>query len=466
MKKKEKLQSSIYRNRIIGQGEVLPSSLKPSPWNWRQHPALQKDAMAGALRELGWIQQIVVNQRTGHLVDGHLRLALALDAHEPTVPVLYVDLSEAEEKLALVSLDPLAALAQADQAKLAGLLAQVQSGDAAVQQMLAQLAVQEGVVPPGVGETPLREGGEPPDRIGALLERWPVQLGDLWACGTHRLLCSDCRDPDQRTRLLGDVIPTMIFADPPYGVSIVATNEAVGGGEAYTIPFGGVAVPHRRGYVGGGQRVKDQTGHYPIESWGKTPRGPVKGPFHGAAPIGKYTPVIGDESPQTAIVVSSTLLAAYPKAVHVWWGGNYYADALPASSCWLVWDKETGATNFADCELAWTNQPKAARLFRHRWNGMLRDSEHERRWHPTQKPAALAAWVFETLGKRGDVVLDPFLGSGPTLLAAEQTGRTLLGCELSQEYVAVCLARWSELTGQEPRLLESCPLDATLPPTE
>ena len=135
----------IYRNRIVGHGDASPLELEPSPWNWRQHPALQKDAMAGALRELGWIQQIVVNQRTNHLVDGHLRLALALDAHETMVPVLYVDLSEAEERLALVSLDPLAAMANADREKLAALLQEVQSGESAVQAMLGDLAEMHGI---------------------------------------------------------------------------------------------------------------------------------------------------------------------------------------------------------------------------------------------------------------------------------------------------------------------------------
>ena len=84
---------------------------------------------------------------------------------------------------------------------------------------------------------------------------------------------------------------------------------------------------------------------------------------------------------------------------------------------------------------------------------MLRASEHERRWHPTQKPAALAAWVYEILGEAGDVILDPFLGSGPSLLAAEQCGRTVYGCELSVEYVAITLERWHTLTGVMPTRL-------------
>ena len=84
---------------------------------------------------------------------------------------------------------------------------------------------------------------------------------------------------------------------------------------------------------------------------------------------------------------------------------------------------------------------------------MLRDSEHERRWHPTQKPAALAAWVYATLGTAGDVVLDPFLGSGPSILAGEQCNRQVRACELSCEYVAIVLQRWADLTGLLPTRL-------------
>jgi hypothetical protein len=468
---RKSVEAPTWRNRIVGHADIAPKELQPSPWNWREHPLLQREALQGTLKELGWIQEIVVNQRSNHLIDGHLRLALALEQGEATVPVLYVDLSEDEERLALLMLDPLSAMAESNKDQLAALLQDVQSGDAAIQQMLSELAQREGIVPldmatDGSGSgTTVTEPEEPWDRLAEVLERWHVQAGDLWGLGTHRVICGDCLDPHTLAHLLDDKVPHMIFADPPYGVSIVATNVPVGGGEAYDIPFGGVKQPRRRIHVGGGQRQKDLTGHYPIETWGKPVRGTdgapkpfgskaqqVRGSVGAAhvVAVGKYAPVIGDNSPETAIHASNHFLTTYPNAVHVWWGGNYYADHLPASPCWLVWNKETTG-NFADCELAWTNQDKAARLFTHRWNGMLRDSEHERRWHPTQKPAALAAWVYETLGQPGDIILDPFLGSGPSLLAAEQTGRTVYGCELSIEYISIALERWHQLTGQQPQ---------------
>jgi len=93
------------------------------------------------------------------------------------------------------------------------------------------------------------------------------------------------------------------------------------------------------------------------------------------------------------------------------WGANHYASKLPDSSCWLVWDKRdgTGNNDQADCELAWTNLDSPARLKRHLWNGMLKDSEREeRRVHPMQKPVVLMAWTMEQCKVPiGATVLDP-----------------------------------------------------------
>ena len=96
-----------WRSRIVGQGEEAPAALIPNPRNWRTHPQAQLDALGGALDEVGWVQQVIVNKQTGHLVDGHARVELALAREEKAVPVVYVDLSEDEEAIVLASLDPL-----------------------------------------------------------------------------------------------------------------------------------------------------------------------------------------------------------------------------------------------------------------------------------------------------------------------------------------------------------------------
>ncbi len=111
-----------WRSRIIGHGEEAPDQLLANPANWRIHPKAQQDALAGVLGEIGWVQSVIVNKRTGHLVDGHLRVSLALRDDAETIPVVYVDLSPDEEALVLATIDPLAAMAVTDGAELSELL--------------------------------------------------------------------------------------------------------------------------------------------------------------------------------------------------------------------------------------------------------------------------------------------------------------------------------------------------------
>ena len=118
-----------------------------------------------------------------------------------------------------------------------------------------------------------------------------------------------------------------------------------------------------------------------------------------------------------------------------------------------MWDKENTG-NFADAELAWCSDDSAVRIFRHMWNGMLRASEHGKRIHPTQKPIALCAWAFGKYGAVGDLIFDPFLGSGPSLKAAEVSGRTVVGCELAPAYVDHII-EWGEAHGLPVELVPS-----------
>ena len=118
-------------------------------------------------------------------------------------------------------------------------------------------------------------------------------------------------------------------------------------------------------------------------------------------------------------------------------GGNYFE--LPPTSCWLVWDKLNGDNDFADCELAWTNWPKAVRRLQWRWNGMIRQG-NEDRFHPTQKPLAVMKWVIE-LCPKADQILDPFMGSGTTGVAAVQMGRRFIGIEREPKYFDIACKR-------------------------
>lgn len=126
------------------------------------------------------------------------------------------------------------------------------------------------------------------------------------------------------------------------------------------------------------------------------------------------------------------------------WGANNYAAQLPRSHGWFVWDKRDAGTLFpgfiaSDAELAWTNVTGRTLMFSHRWCGHLRDSERDEYWHPTQKPVALMAWCLKHV--EGEVVLDPYMGSGTTLVAAKRNGRRAIGIELDERYCEIAANR-------------------------
>lgn len=125
-----------WRSRIVGHGEEIPDKLLANARNWRIHNKRQQDALASVLDRVGWVQNCVVNRRTGYIVDGHLRVALAIRRGEPSVPVVYVDLSEEEEQLVLATLDPIGAMADADKEILDALLGNISNDEGTLNDLL------------------------------------------------------------------------------------------------------------------------------------------------------------------------------------------------------------------------------------------------------------------------------------------------------------------------------------------
>ena len=125
------------------------------------------------------------------------------------------------------------------------------------------------------------------------------------------------------------------------------------------------------------------------------------------------------------------------------WGGNYFASMLTDSQCWLVWDKENGKNDYADCELAWTSFNRATRIFRYRWLGMLQGNmkEKEYRIHPTQKPIALYEWILNTFADKDDLILDTHVGSASSLIACHRTRHRFIGLEIDKEYYRLAKER-------------------------
>lgn len=155
--------------------------------------------------------------------------------------------------------------------------------------------------------------------------------------------------------------------------------------------------------------------------------------------------IVGDDE-----AFDPTHLLGYCRVVL--FGANHYAALLPSSPCWLVWDKldgltskrEVGFNDQADVEMAWTNKSAPARLFSHRWMGMLKASERgAKRQHPTQKPVALMRWVLQAVTEADDLICDPYAGSGATLLAARELGRRCIGIEIEERYCDVIARRLS-----------------------
>jgi DNA modification methylase len=164
-----------------------------------------------------------------------------------------------------------------------------------------------------------------------------------------------------------------------------------------------------------------------------------------------FPDVIGDDAPFDPAPI---LALDVPTVL---WGANYYADKLPPSGGWLVWDKERpDDLDQSTCELAWTNCIKGVRRFRYLWNGMMKAGERGESYHPTQKPVALLQWVLTLrwMPTEGATVLDPYMGAGSTGVACVRTGRRFIGIEISEQYYRIAERRIREAQLQ-PRLLSA-----------
>lgn len=170
----------MFQNRIVATGLINPKDVEAHVHNWRQHPPEQRKALEGILREIGWVQSVLVNRRTGRLIDGHLRVIVALDQGEELIPVNYVDLDEDEEFKALASLDAIAALAITDDTALTDLLGLISAEDGDLAEFL------DGLVPDGPADfddmefddDPILPDSEPEPEVKQLIFNVTVEQRD------------------------------------------------------------------------------------------------------------------------------------------------------------------------------------------------------------------------------------------------------------------------------------------------
>ena len=213
-----------------------------------------------------------------------------------------------------------------------------------------------------------------------------AKLGDIWQLGKHRLMCGSSTDKDSILKLTENNPIYLIYTDPPYGMNAVSKS--------------------------------------------------------GVLSKNYKTDIMGDDD--NSVAISAFMLASemYRNTNQIWWGANYYTECLPSSECWLVWDKNNGASDQTDCELAWANFRSVVRQF-------TMASEKKNRVHPTQKPVKLFAEIVKKFDKNNNfkTVLDLFGGSGSTLIACEQMNRTCFTMELDPKYCDVILQRYINLTG-------------------
>ena len=219
-----------------------------------------------------------------------------------------------------------------------------------------------------------------------------TKLGDIWQLGRHRLMCGSSTDKDSILKLTENSPIYLIYTDPPYGMNAVSKSGVL-----------------QKNYK---------------------------------------TDIMGDDD--NSVAISAFMLASemYRNTNQIWWGANYYTECLPSSECWIVWDKNNGASDQTDCELAWANFRSVVRQF-------TMASEKKNRVHPTQKPVKLFAEIVNKFDKNNNfkTVLDLFGGSGSTLIACEQMNRTCFTMELDPRFCDVIIKRWENLTGEKARLI-------------
>lgn len=402
-------KKSQVQNRIVGHGDVAPGQLLANPLNFRRHPGHQLDALRGSLKELGWIKGVLVNKRTGYVVDGHARVEEALRQGLATVPVTYIDLTPEEERLALAVLDPITEMAVRDQDALDSLLAEVSTEDPGLQALLEEMGGAGG------GDDGLLPGTDP-DEAPEPPEEPYVKTGELYELGTHRILCGDSTKAEDVDVVIGGERADICWSDPPWNVAYQGGTKA-----ALTISNDdlGAAFPgFCSAFCGEMVRVMKPGGMIYMVM------GPSEWPTIHAALVGA-----GTHWSSTIIWAKDSLVLARK---------DYHTQYEPI---WYGW--VDGAPRIHPLEDR--KQSDLWEIPRPKRNGE----------HPTMKPVELVARCLNNSSGPGDLVYEPFSGSGTTIIACEQTGRRCRAIEMDPKYVQVAITRWEKATGKKAKLVDA-----------
>jgi DNA modification methylase len=414
------------RNRIKELRWVRASELVPHGRNWRVHTPQQTAALKGLLAEIGYadalIGRILPDGKIG-LIDGHLRKSAT---PKMEVPVLIVDLNDEEADKLLLTLDPLASMAEADQQKVMALLETVRTDSQAVASLLERIA----------GEAAWQALNDPAevvdvpahiDKAAELQAKWGTAAGQAWQIGPHRLVCGDCRDEGTVGRLWrdGGAKLRMVWTDPPYGVNLASKNARLNrtdrGGRVQRPIVGDDMEPEEVGAL-----FCDAL----LATEGRTEAGVG---LYATVPSGRMLPVFIDYLRRAGWTYKACLV--WVKNQFVIGAGDYHWQHESILYAW----KEDGAHYFTDDR----TQTSIFEV----------DKPHVSDLHPTTKPVELVARMIANSSRVGDIIYDPFLGSGTTLVAAQQLERVGYGVEIDPGYVAVAIQRLADL-GLEPQLID------------
>lgn len=408
---------AALRSRIVGHGNEAPDQLLANPGNYRRHPKEQLEALGGSLSELGWIREVLVNVTTGHVVDGHARVELALVRGEASVPITYVELSPEEERLALAVLDPIAAMAYQDEKALAELLSGIQTQDADLAGFLERLVPTQKVT----AEVDTSLLTAPSNPI--------TKVGDLIVMGERRLVCGDSTKPEPYEALFGTKGKAhAMWTDPPYNVAYLGSPGT-----------------KRRAIANDDQTPEDFREFLGAVFDRCLERLQAGGATYVAAPTGPQFLDFGLVLRPRGIW-RQTLV--WVKNAHVLGRSDYHYRQE------VIFEGTVPVTPFPESEtelVSYGWKPGAP----HRWHGgrslntvFEEPKPQASADHPTMKPVNLIRRMVEASTQKGETVLDPFAGSGSTMIACEEIGRQARLIELDPAYCDNIAERYERATGR------------------
>lgn len=407
--------------------------LKPDPRNPRTHPPAQIKQIASSMQAFGVVNPVLHDENLV-IIAGHGRLLAAKKCGLETIPtIMLIGLTEAEKKTLRIADNRIAQKSGWDPDLLRELIIDIQSAEIQINVELTGFS--GGEIDVMLDHKPGADNDDDPPPPTSGPPR--AKPGDVWVLGRHRIGCGDCRDPRFLTRVVGnDAKVDAAFLDPPYNVSIKGHAN--------------VRTKHREFAMASGEMDDAGFERFLGDTLGACAAVSRDGAVHFVCMDWRHARHLQHAGDQ----VYADLLN-----LCVWNKSNAGMGSLYRSKHELVFVYRVGdAQHFNAVELG-----KHGRNRTNVWDyqsvnsGGSRAAELE--WHPTVKPVALVCDAIKDVTRRGDLVLDAFLGSGTTLIAAERAGRLCRGVEIDPAYVDTAIQRWEDMTGGT-ATLEALPDDA------